>query len=39
MVKQKTKLFDQYGSHNDKNTLFGGLGQITDMITRFRRMN
>ncbi len=27
---------DQCGSHDDKNTLyFGGLGQITDTITRF----
>ncbi len=32
--------FDQCGSHNDKNTLyFGGLGQITDTITRFWSMN
>ncbi len=32
----KTKHFDQCGSHDDKNTLyFGGLGQITDTITRF----
>ncbi len=31
-----TKHFDSYGSHDDKNTLyFGGLGQITDTITRF----
>ncbi len=36
----KTKHFDQCGSHDDKNTLyFGGLGQITDTITRFWSMN
>ncbi len=32
--------FDQCSSHNEKNTLyFGGLGQITDTITRFWSMN
>ncbi len=36
MVEKTTKHFDQCGSHDDKNTLyFGGLGQITDTITRF----
>ncbi len=36
MVKKTTKHFDQCGSHDDKNHVyFGGLGQITDMITRF----
>ncbi len=35
--EKTTKHFD---SHDDKNTLyFGGLGQITDMITRFWSMN
>ncbi len=34
--EKTTKHFDQCGSHDDKNTLyFGGLGQITDTITRF----
>ncbi len=38
--EKTTKRFDQCGSHNDKNTLyFGGLGQITDTITRFWSMN
>ncbi len=38
--EKTTKHFDQCGSHADKNTLyFGGLGQITDTITRFWRMN
>ncbi len=33
--EKTTKHFDQCGSHNDKNNLyFGGLGQITDTITR-----
>ncbi len=35
-AEKTTKHFDQCGSHDDKNTLyFGGLGQITDTITRF----
>ncbi len=35
-----TKHLDQCGSQDDKNTLyFGGLGQITDTITRFWSMN
>ncbi len=39
MVK-KHQHFDQCGSHDDKKTLyFGGLGQITDTITRFWSMN
>ncbi len=34
--EKTTKHFDQCGSHDDKNTLyFGGLGQISDTITRF----
>ncbi len=34
--EKSTKHFDQCGSHDDKNTLyFGGLGQITDTITKF----
>ncbi len=34
--EKTTKHFDQCGSQDDKNTLyFGGLGQITDTITRF----
>ncbi len=38
--EKTTKHFDQYGSHDDKHTLyFDGLGQITDTITRFRSMN
>ncbi len=38
--EKTTKRFDQCGSHDDKNTLyFGGLGQITDTITRFWSMN
>ncbi len=38
--EKTTKHFDQCGSHDDKNTLyFGGLGQITDTITRFWSMN
>ncbi len=38
--KKTTKPLDQCGSHDDKNTLyFGGLGQITDTITRFWSMN
>ncbi len=37
--EKTTKHFEQCGSHNDKNTLyFGGLGQITDSITRFWSM-
>ncbi len=39
-VEKSTKYFDQCGSHYDINTLyFGGFGQITDTITRFRSMN
>ncbi len=31
---EKTKHFDQCGSHDDKNTFyFGGLGQINDTIS------
>ncbi len=38
--EKTTNYFDQFGSHDDKNTLyFGGLGQITDIITRFWSMN
>ncbi len=38
--EKTTKPFDKCGSHDDKNTLyFGGLGQITDTITRFWSMN
>ncbi len=38
--EKTTKHFDQCGSHDDKHTLdFGGLGQITDTITRFWSMN
>ncbi len=38
--EKTTKQFDQWGSHNDKNTLyFVGHGQITDTITRFWSMN
>ncbi len=38
--EKTAKRFDQCGSHDDKNTLyFGGLGQITDTITRFWSMN
>ncbi len=38
--EKTTKHCDQCGSHDDKNTLyFWGLGQITDMITRFWSMN
>ncbi len=38
--EKTTNYFDQCGSHDDKNTLyFGGLGQITDIITRFWSMN
>ncbi len=34
--EKTTKHVDQCGSHDDINTLyFGGLGQITDTITRF----
>jgi len=35
--EKTTKHFDQCGSHDDKHTLYyyGGLGQITDTITRF----
>ncbi len=39
-VEKTTEHFDQCGSHCDINTLyFGGFGQITDTITRFRSMN
>ncbi len=39
--KKTTKhFFYQCGSNDNKNTwYFGGLGQITDMITRFWSMN
>ncbi len=38
--EKTTKHFDQCGSHDDKKTLyFGGLGQITDTITRFWSIN
>ncbi len=38
--EKTTKHYDQCGSHEHKNTLyFGGLGQITDTITRFSGMN
>ncbi len=34
------KTTTNFDSHDDKNTLyFGGLGQITDTITRFWSMN
>ncbi len=34
--EKTAKHFDQCGSHDEKNTLYsGGLGQITDTITRF----
>ncbi len=35
--EKTTKHFDQCGSHDDKK--LGGLGQITDTITRFLIMN
>ncbi len=38
--EKTTKHVDQCGSHDDINTLyFGGLGQITDKLTRFWSMN
>ncbi len=40
MVDCHGEKITKHGSHDDKNTLyFGGLGQITDTITRFWSMN
>ncbi len=40
MVKKQLNILTSVAQNEDKNTLyFGGLGQITDMITRFWSMN